>query len=103
LSDDDEETVGFSIGYQVLPALSVTAKVESNDDQDITGLSTRYGYGAGDLYASAQIVDTGSDDYNEYAAGVTYNLASNVYVYGEVGQFDATEDMTSAVGVYYGF
>ncbi|MEO9275738.1 porin [Marinomonas sp. 5E14-1] len=104
LSDYTEETIGFSIGYQVTPALSVSAKLENNDDQDITGLSTRYGYGAGDLYASAQVVsEDGSDDYNEYAAGVSYSLASNMYVYGEVGQLGETEDTTTAVGVYYDF
>ncbi|MGR0280407.1 porin [Marinomonas dokdonensis] len=104
LSDDAEETVGFSVGYQVTPALSVSAKVESNDDQDITGLSTRYGYGAGDLYASAQVVsEDGTDDYNEYAAGVSYSLAANMYVFGELGQTGSAEDTTSAVGVYYGF
>lgn len=104
LSDDAEETVGFSVAYQVTPELSVSAKLENNDDQDITGLSTRYGYGAGDLYASAQVVsEDGAEDYNEYAAGVSYSLASNMYVYGEVGQVGEDESPTSAVGVYYGF
>ncbi|ETX09498.1 porin [Marinomonas ushuaiensis DSM 15871] len=105
LDDGDDETIGFAASYQVSPALSVTAKTESTTDvQDIVGLATRYGYGAGDLYASAQVVSPDSaDDYNEYAAGVTYSLASNMYVYGEVGQLDATEDTTTAVGVYYGF
>lgn len=104
LSDDAEETMGFSVAYQVTPELSVSAKLENNDDQDITGLSTRYGYGAGDLYASAQVVsEDGAEDYNEYAAGVSYSLASNMYVYGEVGQVGEDESPTSAVGVYYGF
>jgi predicted porin len=102
---DDEDTVGLSVGYQVSPALSVTVKAESTTDtQDLVGLATRYGYGAGDIYASAQVVSPdATDDYNEYAAGVTYNLASNVYVYGELGQFGESEDATTAVGVYYGF
>lgn len=103
LADDAEETVGFAAEYQVLPALSVAAKIESNDEQDFVGLSTRYGYGAGDLYASVQNVDNGSSDYDEFAAGVTYNLASNVYVFGEIGQLGESESETSAVGVYYGF
>jgi len=105
LGDSDNEVVGFSVDYQVSPALSVSAKTESTTDtQDLVGVATRYNYGAGDVYASAEVVSPDSaDDYNEYAAGVTYSLASNVYVYGELGQVNSTEDTTTAVGVYYGF
>jgi predicted porin len=106
---DDVNTTGLSVGYDIQSNFNVTAKFETTKDfQDIVGLSTRYGYGAGDVYASAQVVSPDSgDDYNEYGAGVTYNLASNVYVYGEVGSFENASnndtDTQTAVGVYYGF
>ena len=106
---DGESTVGFSAGYDIQSNLNVTAKFETTKDvADVIGLSTRYGYGAGDLYASAQVISPDSgDDYNEFGAGVTYNLASNIYVYGEVGSFenasDNDTDTQTAVGVYYGF
>ena len=103
--NEDSETVGLSVAYQVSDSFVITAAIEAEDDvKDIYGLSTRYGYGSGDLYASAQSISPEvGDDYEEYAAGVSYNLASSVYVYGEVGQFTAAEDTITAVGVYYGF
>ena len=106
---DDENTIGLNVGYQVMPALNVSAKFETTKDtQDAFGLAARYAYGAGDIYASAQVIspDAG-DDYNEFGAGVTYSLASNVYVYGEVASIEtsstADADTQTAVGVYYGF
>ena len=106
---DDENTIGLNVGYQVMPALNVSAKFETTKDvQDTMGLAARYGYGAGDVYASAQVISPDSgDDYNEFGAGVTYSLASNVYVYGEVASIEANStadaDTQTAVGVYYGF
>ncbi|WP_394183845.1 porin [Marinomonas posidonica] len=106
---DGESTVGLSAGYELQPNLNVSAKFETTTDtQDVLGLAARYGYGAGDLYASVQSISPDSgDDYNEYGAGVTYSLASNVYVYGEVGSFEnasnSDTDTQTAVGVYYGF
>ncbi|WP_111638793.1 porin [Marinomonas shanghaiensis] len=108
---DAEATTGLAITVTPLENLSVTAKYETTEDtQDILGLAARYGYGAGDVYASYQNVDpdaAGSDDFNEYAAGVTYSLASNIYVFGEVGKFEnatnSDTDTQTAVGVYYGF
>ncbi|BFM49433.1 porin [Marinomonas sp. THO17] len=105
----DADTTGLSVGYAIADNLNVTAKYETTDDfQDIVGLAARYGYGAGDIYASAQTISPeDGDDYNEYGAGVTYSLASNVYVYGEVGSFEnannSDTDTQTAVGVYYGF
>jgi predicted porin len=108
---DAEATTGLAVTVTPLENLSVTAKYETTEDtQDILGLAARYGYGAGDVYASYQNVDpdaAGSNDFNEYAAGVTYNLASNVYVFGEVGKFENAKnsdaDTQTSVGVYYGF
>ncbi|MCB5162882.1 porin [Marinomonas algarum] len=102
---DAEATTGLSVTAMPMENLSVTAKYETTKDtQDIYGLAARYGYGAGDVYASFQNVDPdGSDDYNESAVGVTYSLASNVYVFGEVGELSDTTDTQTAVGVYYGF
>lgn len=106
---DDENTIGLNVGYQVMPALNVSAKFETTKDaEDAFGLAARYAYGAGDIYASAQVISPDSgDDYNEFGAGVTYSLASNVYVYGEVASIEtsstADSDTQTAVGVYYGF
>ena len=108
---DAEATTGLAITVTPLENLSVTAKYETTEDtRDITGLGARYGYGAGDVYASYQNVNpdaAGSNDFNQYAAGVTYNLASNIYVFGEVGEFEnansSTTDTQTVVGVYYGF
>jgi predicted porin len=119
---DAEATTGLAITVTPLENLSVTAKYETTDGDtavnsdgdsignDTVGLAARYGYGAGDVYASYQNVDpalAGTNDFNEYAAGVTYNLASNIYVFGEVGKFEnatnSDTDTQTAVGVYYGF
>jgi predicted porin len=119
---DAEATTGLAVTVMPMANLSITGKYETTGGDTATdtdgnsigndtyGLAARYGYGAGDVYASYQNVDpalAGTSDYNEYAAGVTYNLASNVYVYGEVGSFenatDSDTDTQTAVGVYYGF
>ncbi|NVK72465.1 porin [Marinomonas sp. CT5] len=110
-ASDAKATTGLSVTVAPLENLSVIAKYETTEDtKDIIGLAARYGYGAGDVYASYQNVDedtAGADKFNEVAAGVTYNLASNVYVFGEVGSFgnsaNSDTDTKSAVGVYYGF
>jgi predicted porin len=99
---------GLSVTLTPMEALALTAKFETKDSDDVFGLNARYGYGAGDVYASAQVISPdGGDDYNEFAAGVTYSLASNVYVFGEVGSFENDSnndtDTQTAVGVYYGF
>lgn len=108
---NSKATTGLALTVLPLENLSVTAKYETTEStQDILGLAARYGYGAGDVYASYQNVDpdaAGSSSFNEYAAGVTYDLASNVYVYAELGEFEnaksSTTDTQTAVGVYYGF
>ncbi|NLQ19149.1 porin [Marinomonas sp. M1K-6] len=108
---DAEETTGLAVTVMPLDNLSVTAKYETTKDtQDVLGLAARYGYGVGDVYASYQNVDpdaAGSDSFNEYAAGITYSLASNIYVFAELGEFEnaksSTTDTQTAVGVYYGF
>lgn len=110
-STDPKATTGLAVTVMPMTNLSVTGKYETTDDtQDVIGLAARYGYGVGDVYASYQNVDpdaAGSSDYNEYAAGVTYSLASNIYVYGEVGNFEnasnSNTDTKTSVGVYYGF
>jgi len=108
-STDPKATTGLAVTVMPMANLSVTGKYETTEDaKDIIGLAARYGYGAGDVYASAEAISPEiGDDFNEYAAGVTYNLASNVYVFGEVGSYenatDSDTDTVSAVGVYYGF
>lgn len=106
-SNADSATYGVSATFQATPALSVGAKWEEEEDQNsIIGLATRFNYGSGDVYATYQNVDpdaAGSDDYNEYGVGATYNLASNMYVYAELGQNGANEDDVTAVGATYLF
>lgn len=106
-SNADSATYGVSATFQATPALSVGAKWEEEEDlTSIVGLAARFNYGAGDVYGTYQNVDpdaVGSDDYNEYGVGVTYNLASNMYVYGEFGQSGAAEDDVTAVGATYLF
>ena len=103
----DSATYGVSATFQATPALSVGAKYEEEEDQNsIVGLAARFNYGAGDVYGTYQNVDpdaAGSDDFNEYGLGVTYNLASNMYVYAELGQQNADEDDVTAVGATYLF
>tara|TARA_R110001599_G_scaffold81089_2_gene218942 strand:+ start:419 stop:1363 length:945 start_codon:yes stop_codon:yes gene_type:complete len=110
-STDPKATTGLAVTVMPMANLSVTGKYETTEDtQNVLGLAARYGYGVGDVYASYQNVDpdaAGSNDFNEYATGVTYNLASNIYVYGEVGSFgnasNSNTETKTAVGVYYGF
>ncbi|AWY01933.1 porin [Marinomonas primoryensis] len=108
---DPKATTGLAVTVTPMANLSVTGKYETTEDtQDVLGLAARYGYGVGDVYASYQNVDedgAGKDKFNEYAAGVTYSLASNIYVFGEVGKYEnalnSNSDTKTAVGVYYGF
>lgn len=106
-SEADSATYGVSATFQATPALSVGAKYEEEEDQNsIIGLAARFNYGAGDVYGTYQNVDpdaAGSDDFNEYGLGVTYNLASNMYVYAELGQQNADEDDVTALGATYLF
>lgn len=103
----DNSTYGLSATFQATPALSVGAKWEEVEDTaSYVALAARFNYGAGDVYGSYSNVDpdaAGSDDFDEYGVGVTYNLASNVYVYGEYGQQGAAEDDVTAVGATYLF
>lgn len=110
-STDPKATTGLAVTVTPMANLSVTGKYETTEDtKDILGLAARYGYGYGDLYGSFENIDedgAGKDKFNEYAAGVTYNLASNVYVFGEVGKYENADDndtdTKTSVGVYYGF
>ncbi|SBT16183.1 Major outer membrane protein P.IB precursor [Marinomonas gallaica] len=116
--DGESSTTGLNITYQVTPALSVGAQYEEVEDfSSAFGLAARFNYGSGDVYTTIQNVDlddevNGISDYNVYGVGVTYNLASNMYVYAEYGQnagFDENDavvrddDKTTAVGATYLF
>lgn len=102
-----EETLGLSASYQLDGATTLLAKYEENTDVDSrVGVGASYEYGIGRLYGSFQQVDlelSGSEDYDEYALGATYNLGDNAYVYVEAGQQTADELNFSAVGAYYSF
>lgn len=105
------DTYGLNVAYQLTDSMNVSAKYEQNRDVNtLYGVGARYGYGVGDIYGSYQKVnsdDSSVDDYSEYALGVSYDLASNMYVYVEAGKtFNSNTsdtDAQSAVGVYYGF
>ncbi|MFT2110054.1 porin [Marinomonas sp. 2405UD68-3] len=102
-----EETLGLSASYQLDGATTLLAKYEENTDVDSrVGVGASYEYGIGRLYGSFQQVDlelSGSEDYDEYALGATYNLGDNAYVYVEAGQQTSDELNFSAVGAYYSF
>lgn len=100
------DTYGLAATFQATPALALGVKWEEQENVDsLVGVSARYAYGMGDVYASYQNVDPdlANTDYDEYGVGVTYNLASNMYVYGEYGQQGTTEDKVTAVGATYSF
>ncbi|MBM6551306.1 porin [Marinomonas ostreistagni] len=121
--DGESSTTGLNVTYQLTPALSIGGQYEEVEDfSSAFGLAARYNYGAGDVYSTVQMVDlddevNGIDDYDVYAFGITYNLSSAMYVYGEFGQnaaFDEDsygndtiitrdDDKTTAVGVTYLF
>jgi len=118
IGKEDTSTYGLNVGFQVNPALSVSFQYEDETDVAETfGLGARFNYGSGDLYGTIQSVDledknNGVGDYNAYGVGVTYNLASNMYVYAEYGQnavFNDSGVLTSddakstAVGATYLF
>ncbi|TPE54113.1 porin [Maribrevibacterium harenarium] len=104
------ETYGLGVAYQVSPALSVNAKYEQQSDVDSRmGVGARFAYGLGDVYGSYQTIDpeaANQDSYDNYLVGVSYNVASNMYVYAEYGQQAATkdnEDTVTAIGTALSF
>ena len=104
--DIDSSTMGVNVQFQLTPALALGVTYEDAEDvAEIMSLNTRYNYGMGDVYATYQQVDQDeADDFDTYAVGATYNLASNMYVYGEYGRQDtAEEDNVTAVGATYLF
>ncbi|SBS26680.1 Major outer membrane protein P.IB precursor [Marinomonas spartinae] len=107
------DTVGITATVMPIENLSVSGKYEKTSDADSSnagkkafGLATRYGYGMGDMYASYENVKpdaAGSDDFNEYAFGVTYSINSSMYVYTELGRLTSNKVKTTAMGVTYSF
>jgi len=103
---DSDATIGFSAGYD-LGMANVVAKYEDNSGEGTNiGVAFSSDYSEGRIYGSAQqvSVETGSD-YEEYAAGATYNLDydGNAYVYAEAGQTGSSEDSFTALGAVYVF
>ena len=103
LLEEGKSTTGLAVTVTPSDVVSITAKYETTQDYaDYLGVAARYSYGPGDIYGSIQNVDPdSSDDFNEYAAGITYSVNSSMYIYGELGRFD--EDNQSVVGVTYVF
>ena len=86
-------------------------------DTNFYGVSARYGYGMGDVYASYQYVDVGAGDfgdeleqtieddqerdetYNEVILGATYNISDAMYTWAEVAMYDQENDDDDGFGV----
>ncbi|MFG6179512.1 porin [Halomonas sp. THAF12] len=86
-------------------------------DTNFYGVSARYGYGMGDVYAAYQYVDVGAGDfsdeieetidddqerdetYNEVILGATYNISDAMYTWAEVAMYDREDDEGDGVGV----
>ena len=105
-----KDTYGFAAAYQVSPALAVNAKFEQETDTNtLMGVGAKYAYGLGNVYGSFQTVDpdaSNADSYNNYLVGVSYDVASNMYVYAEYGQQAAdntNEDKVTAIGTTLSF
>jgi predicted porin len=87
------------------------------EDTNFYGVSARYGYGMGDVYAAYQYVDVGASDfadeieqsvedeqdrdetYNEVIVGATYNISDAMYTWAEVAMYDRENDEDDGVGV----
>ncbi|MGO3407098.1 porin [Marinomonas sp.] len=119
---ENKSDVGHSIGLAAtvtpMDNLAITAKYErttdttssstaANEGGKAFGLAARYGYGLGDVYGSYQKVNlddnASTDDYSEYAAGITYSINSSMYVYTEIGRTGSDKSDVSALGVTYVF
>ncbi|TLF45088.1 porin [Halomonas urmiana] len=114
---------GVTAQYTV-DTLRVAAKVErfdsdieDGDDTNFYGVSARYGYGMGDVYAAYQYVDVGAgtflseldetlqdeqdrdETYNEVILGANYNISDAMYVWSEYAMYDRANDEGDGVGV----
>ncbi len=87
------------------------------EDTNFYGVSARYGYGMGDVYAAYQYVDVGASDfadeieqsvedeqerdetYNEVILGATYNVSDAMYTWAEVAMYDRENDEGDGFGV----
>ena len=118
-SSNAPASVNAGMALTVLPManLSVTATYENQANAAAyLGLAARYGYGVGkEVYTAYTNINPAASDentYNDFAAGVTYNVNRAIKVYTEVayqGKAKSSKKSaifgktTSAVGVNYKF
>jgi predicted porin len=89
-----ESIMGLSAVY-ALDSGSVSAQLELEDEMMLYAFGGSFGYGAGDIYGVASMMDDGNETGLDLALGANYGLADNFYVFGEFAQGN---DKVSAVG-----
>ena len=124
---DAGDQYGITTQYTI-DTLRLALKLErfesDNDylaDTNFYGVSARYGYGMGDIYAAYQYVDVGggefidtaddaftsgdwpnedeNESYNEVIVGANYNISDAMYVWSEVAMYDRADDEDDGVAV----
>lgn len=99
-----DHVVGIAAVAQLSDRLEASARFaqendQAGDDTDYTAVAVAYNYGGGDLYGAAQNVDPSNGDSNtQSAAGINYEIASDVVIFAEYGDLDrkATDGKTFA-------
>ncbi|KAF0279698.1 porin [Spiribacter aquaticus] len=89
-----DHVVGIAAVAQLSDRLEASARFAQENDQagndtDYTAIALSYNYGGGDLYGAAQSVDPSNGDSNtQTAAGINYEIASDVVIFAEYGDLD---------------
>mgnify|MGYP000181977402 CR=1 FL=1 len=96
----EDHLVGVSAIAALTDQLDVAFKFSQQNDQDgtdtdFTSIAAVYSYGPGDLYGQLQSVDpSGGNSRSQAAAGVNYEIASDVVIFAEYGDLDRVVDGT---------
>ncbi|KAF0283170.1 porin [Spiribacter roseus] len=89
-----DHVVGIAAVAQLSDRLEASARFAQENDQagndkDFTAIAFSYNYGAGDLYGAAQSYDpSNGSSKSQVAAGVNYEIASDVLIFAEYGNLD---------------
>ena len=89
-----DHVVGIAAVAQLTDRLEASARFAQENDQagndkDFTAIALSYNYGAGDLYGAAQSYDpSNGSSTSQVAAGVNYEIASDVLIFAEYGNLD---------------
>lgn len=92
--NSQDHLVGISAVAQLTDRLEASARFAQENDQagndkDFTAIAFSYNYGAGDLYGAAQSYDpSNGSSTSQVAAGVNYEIASDVLIFAEYGNLD---------------